>query len=76
MIELNEGEIHLCEWKHDMSGHFFTKLFDCMSSADQGNLFRLGLAFPDEVRAFMRFKTEEGYWQKVDAEFKKKWSVR
>jgi hypothetical protein len=51
-----------------MSGSFFTKLFDCMASADAENLEHMRLAFPEEADAMYRFKNQEGYWEALLAE--------
>jgi hypothetical protein len=65
---MNQGERHLVDWQHGMSGSFFTKLFECMASADPWNLDRMRLAFPEEADAMYRYKNEEGYWEALEAE--------
>jgi hypothetical protein len=65
---MNQGEKHLVDWQHKMSGSFFTKLFDCMASADSENLDRMRLAFPEEADALYRFKNEDGYWEALEAQ--------
>ena len=62
---LNDGEIKLCEWQYRKTGGFYTALFTACTKADNINLARLSLAFPQEVLAFKRYSQEEGYWDKV-----------
>ena len=69
-MPLSEGERHLCEWQFGMTGHFFTALFAAMTHADETNLNRLSLAFPDEVNAFRRYKKEDGFWPRIEAEWR------
>ncbi|HLD91441.1 MAG TPA: hypothetical protein VI911_10605 [Patescibacteria group bacterium] len=68
--KLNQGERHLFEYKYQMSGGFFTKLFDCIFHADVGNEAKLSLAFPEEVEAVKRYQNESGYWDKLEKTYK------
>lgn len=67
---MNQGERKLCEWQFHMSGSFFTGLFELLGKADSINMMRLEAGFPEEAIAMNRFKNEEGYWQKLQEEFK------
>jgi hypothetical protein len=69
---MTSGERKLCEYKAGMTGHFFTSLFECMCYADRENLGKLGTAFPEEVEAYYRYHNEDGYWQKLEAEWNAK----
>ena len=69
-MAISEGERHLAEFQFGMTGHFFTALFVAMVNADETNLNRLSLAFPDEVNAYRRYRNENGYWQRVEAEWR------
>lgn len=60
--DLNSGERHLIEWQYNCGGFFFTMLWNAISRADDGNLARLSLGFPEDVEAYLRFRDEEGYW--------------
>lgn len=68
---MTEGEKHLCEFEYEMSGSFYTHLFNAIMKADGYNMTRLSLAFPEEVQAVNRFRNEDGYWEKLQMEFKK-----
>jgi len=68
---MNEGEKRLCEFEYEMSGSFYTHLFNAIMKADGHNMTRLSLAFPEEVQAVNRFRNEDGYWEKLQMEFKK-----
>lgn len=70
MAALSEGERHLCEWRFGMASHFVTALFAAICYADQVNINRMSVAFPDEVNAFTRYKKETGYWQRVEAQWR------
>ena len=58
---LNEGERHLFEYLHQMSGGFMHGLIDTMMHADQFNLARLKMGFPEEAEAVRRYKNEDNY---------------
>lgn len=68
---MTEGEIKLCEWQYELSGGFYSSLFNTMSHADSFNLMRLSVGFPEEVEAFRRFGNEEGYWESLQKEWRK-----
>jgi len=67
---MTEGERHLCEYEAEMSGSFFTCLFKAMFKADLNNLDRLAKGFPEEVDALHRYRNEDGYWDKLQKEFR------
>lgn len=64
--KLNAGEIELIQWQYkgDM-GHFRNAVWKAIQNADNGNLERLRLGFPDQVDAYLRYIGEDGYWQDV-----------
>ena len=47
-----EGEKFIVEWQFRLLGDFKTALIDAIKLADEGNLDRLELGFPDEVQGF------------------------
>lgn len=70
---MNLGEVRLCQfylgfmdWKS-----FFGFLFQAIAKADDENRARLKKAFPEEVEAHGRYKTEDGYWERLKEEFHK-----
>lgn len=62
---INRGEKRLYEWQFGLSGHFFKNLFDAIANADLRNLEKLEKGFPEEVEAYRKFISEEGYWQNL-----------
>ncbi len=62
---MKTGEGKLYEYLHNMSGHFYTKLFAAIAHADGENLERLGKGFPEEVEAYTRYTLETGYWDNL-----------
>jgi hypothetical protein len=46
------GEKAVVKWQFRKFGHFFTALFGTMARADEENLTKLALGFPDEVAGF------------------------
>jgi len=67
---MNQGERHLCEWQLHCSGGFIRSLFDVLLRADNPNLQRLKLAYPEEVMALYRYRTEDGYWWALEREWR------
>ena len=66
---MNEAERRLCDYQYERSGSFYLYLFKAIARADPDNLDKMELAFPEEVRAFRRFSTVDGYWQKLSHEY-------
>jgi hypothetical protein len=63
------AEKRFCEYQFDISSGFYFKLFDCISKADLVNLHSLKMGFPEEVKVYERFSSEEGYWKRLEKEF-------
>lgn len=59
------GETFILHWQFRMLGGFKTKLAEAIAKADEGNLARLRLGFPDEVDAFKSFSREPGWWEQL-----------
>ena len=68
---MNKGEQRLVDFQFGYSGGFFRLLFQTIGKADDSNRALLGKGFPEEVEAYNRFKTENGYWPKLVDEFNK-----
>jgi hypothetical protein len=66
---MTAAEKKLCDWQYKRLGGFFTALFDLMARADPDNLVKLAVGFSDEVNVFTRFKTDEGYFPKLEQEY-------
>ena len=63
---LSEEEQAVVKWQFGLYAHFYTALFDAIKRADDNNLFRLELGFPNEVGGFLKFNRQEGWWQGVE----------
>lgn len=66
---MNIGERRLYEWQKGRSGSFFTSLFRTIALADPENTKRLEKGFPLEVRAYRKYISEPGYWEKLQQEY-------
>lgn len=61
----NEGERRLFEYNYSQIGNFFNSLFQVMFKADNYNLNKLSLGYPEEVNAVKKYKTIDGYWDAI-----------
>lgn len=59
---LNPGEKSLVEWKLGTASHFTTALWELMCRADEANLHRIELGFPQYVEACRNYKRRAGWW--------------
>ena len=64
--KLFTGERHLVDWQFGLGGDFNNALFDAISKADELNLAKLEMGFPEEVIAFRRYSREYGYWENIE----------
>lgn len=62
---MNAGERKLKEYLDDISGSFYRALFNAIFKADQFNLQRLKMGFPEEVQAVIDYRTVHGYIENV-----------
>lgn len=60
--ECTPGEKFIIEWQYGMLGGFKSALMDAISRADEGNLAKLAIGFPDEVFGFRKFSRDENWW--------------
>ena len=70
---MTEGEKKFYFYQLGRSGSFMKKLFDAMIQADSDNLEKLSFGYREEAEAVYRYKFEDGYWQKLQDEWRKKW---
>lgn len=68
---MNDDEERLCQW---ISGNidkfsFYGLLITAMIKADLSNLAKLEKGFPELVEAIYKYKTKEGYWEKLSEEY-------
>jgi len=62
---LNQGTQSLVDWQYHDCGDFGTALWKAISQADQSNLARLALAYPEHIEAYLFYTRAKGWWQKV-----------
>lgn len=65
----SKGEAFVIDWQYRYAGSFTETLAELMVKADEDNLSRLEKAFPEEVRAFRKYRTVPGWWQDVQKGF-------
>lgn len=63
--KLTPGEQSLWKWQFREHGGFYMALWNAISKADQNNIEKLGRGFPGEVRAYLRFAHETGWWEET-----------
>lgn len=63
---LTPSERFIFDWQYRLAGDFKKALAEAIARADDGNLARLRLGFPDEVEGYLRFSRESGWWQGVE----------
>jgi len=68
---ITKGERKLWEFENNMSGGFYSLLFQAIAKADIINKNQLMKSYPEEVEAMARFQNEKGYWEKLDNEIRK-----
>lgn len=68
MRRLTKGEQFIYDWQYDRLGSasFMGYLAKALAVADNSNLDRLRLAFPDEARAMNLFHSQVGWWPGVE----------
>lgn len=62
---LTKSEEFIVKWQYHLLGHFKTALIEAISLADECNLEKLRLGFPEEVEGFLSYSQIGGWWQKV-----------
>lgn len=67
-FELGKADEELYIWQYG-GDSFMSRLFKTMSKADTVNLNKLAKGFPEEVRAYRRYISEDGYWNMVKRKF-------
>ena len=68
---MTEGEKKFCEYQVGRTGRFYTALFETIFCADHINMDRLREGFKEEVRAVVRYSKEDGYHDRIMAEYRK-----
>ena len=65
--KLDKSEEFIFMWQHRLLGHFKTALIEAICQADDDNLDKLRLGFPDEVRGYLDYARTPGWWKKVQS---------
>lgn len=63
--KLNKSEEFIFMWQYRLLGHFRTALIEAICRADDDNLARLRLGFPDEVEGYINYSRVAGWWTEV-----------
>ena len=63
--ELTPEEDWIAKWQYGYLGHFHKALFEAICVADEENLDRLSLGFPDEVEGYRKYTQQAGWWKEV-----------
>jgi hypothetical protein len=64
-MDVSFAELRLMDWQRGRAGSFVNALFECMCTADEANLTRMGEGFPEEVRVFKKFRHQPGYYESL-----------
>ncbi len=62
---LDNSEKFIVEWQYRRLGHFRTALIEAICRADDDNLAKLALGFPDEVKGYIGYSRVLGWWPTV-----------
>lgn len=60
-LKLTEAEILFLNYQLDMTGGFYTKLISAILSADQQNMAKIKLAYPDLVKVVHKYRNDATY---------------
>ncbi len=63
--ELTPEEDWIVQWQYRYVGDFHKALFEAICMADEKNLDKLTLGFPDEVSGYKKYTCQQGWWQEV-----------
>ena len=69
-------EWEMFEWQYHLMGDFRRAVMEAITRADDGNLLKLALGFPDMVYGYTSYSREEGWWQKVQEKAVEKGLIR
>jgi len=70
--DLSISELFVLEWQQEVLGTFKQCLAELICRADSKNLALLNKSFPDEVTGIQRFRSESGWWEKVQKKAEQK----
>jgi hypothetical protein len=65
LANLTASELFIVEWQYRMLGDFKKGLIEAICRADEINLHKLSLGFPDEVEGYENYSRVDGWWRAV-----------
>ena len=69
--KLDNSEKFIFMWQYRLLGHFRTALIETICRADDDNLGKLSLGFPDEVKGYINYARVTGWWKEVQLKAEK-----
>ena len=65
MEELTESEEFIFKWQYRALGQFKTALIEAIMLADDDNIAKLYLGFPNEIDGYISYTQIPGWWKEV-----------
>lgn len=65
LTNLTASELFIVEWQYKMFGDFKKGLIEAICRADETNLYKLSLGFPDEIEGYKNYAQVSGWWEAV-----------
>jgi len=65
IYSLSAEESFVYMWQYHLLSGFWERLADAMCRADDSNLTRLEIGFPDQVAGMRKFRHVSGWWSRV-----------
>lgn len=65
LADLTMSELFIVEWQYRVLGDFGKGLIEAICRADEINLHKLSLGFPDEVEGYKNYSRVDGWWKAV-----------
>ena len=62
---LRPEEAWIVKWQYQLLDGFDKKLFETIVLADESNLKRLHLGFPDQVNGYLQYTRLPGWWPSI-----------
>lgn len=65
LTNLTISELFIVEWQYGMLGDFRKSLIEAICRADEMNLIKLSMGFPDEVEGYKNYARVDGWWETI-----------
>lgn len=69
---LTPEEDWIVQWQYGYLGDFRKALFEAICRADETNLYKLNLGFPDEVAGYKKYAYVRGWWSEIQRKIGKR----